>query len=1121
MDWGEFTQNWDGDGDVAWPLLAVAARADSELVYTGDGSGRVTTYTLGAAGAALDRVSSVRCAQSAVRRVQPLPRGRVFVQSDDAVQVATDGGRRQRRWATTPNDAFVGAGVDGDGRSAFVCTAAGAGTLLDLEAGAVVRRAGVEPAAGAVHYSGGAVVLGTGDGMLAVRDPRAALRVVQAATVGAGPVLDLAVHAQRVYVCAAQAVRVYDVRKLAQPARVVTCEGQPTRLWAGAADLWVACEEGFVETRTLASEGADAGAAFVEPALGEYAFISALAAAPSERVALVADTEGVLHVWADSEEPRLSTGRGPDVLDGLDLDSDFGGGPAFDDERVSLAYAGTPADLSAPLLSRMDAAALCDVGRPVNYVDAAVSGALKTLGGVGYAANPRAARRNQQPFGGPDWRRRWHGGAGGARDDRELTQGRPKFLSQQRRHGSRPAADRAEPAEPSSANSSAPPKHLQQMRIEYSRFGVEDFDFSLYNATAWSGLEGNVRNAYANALLQLLFFSGELRQLALAHCAGACADALCLSCQLGLLFRMLATAQGASCHASQLLQVLAQRPEAAALGLLEDAHGHVVGAYAVLARRLLRFVLEQATVECRRLQQPDARLVERVFGAAQQTTTLCPACRATSARESHVFAVDLDAPGSGSSGLAAALAGGSASVRRAESRGLSRQRAGFLDLVSRALARTDTQRAWCAQCKKFQLLTTDKRIMRAPEAYLALNFPPAAGEGEGSGSNPWQMTLPLSFALRVSAADTRALPDDDDAAHGEPRLELAAVVSSVRDTRRGPDHLVVHVRDPDDAARWLLLNDFLVQRVPVASVAAFHDWWRLPAIAVYARPDRHALQAAVAAVTRSHPYRISTRILTAPRSALDTQPPPVTSAARNASSSSARMRNAAVPLSKAEAESLERGTFRCALDAEFVVLEDAIMEVFSDGTRHMLRPPVHVLARLSAVRANPGDLHGVPFIDDYVAISRPVFDLATQYSGIHAGDLTVGLSPYRLSTMKEVYKKLRLLVDCNCVIIGHGLKHDFRVCNIVVPPALQRDTMLLFQSPSHIRPISLRFLYWYFSRKSIQTREHSSVEDAQATLKVFESYALCVAADRGLESVLDDIYSVGASMSWKLPDQKF
>ncbi|KAJ1734369.1 poly(A)-specific ribonuclease [Coemansia sp. Benny D160-2] len=713
------------------------------------------------------------------------------------------------------------------------------------------------------------------------------------------------------------------------------------------------------------------------------------------------------------------------------------------------------------------------------------------------------------------------------------------------------------------------PKQMQRMRIEYSRFGVEDFDFSLYNSTCWSGLEGNISNAYANPLLQMLFFMPEFRTLVMSHCATDCSDTKCLSCQMGLLFRMLETANGTSCQATHLLNTLVDRSEATALALLEDAHGKLAdgATYSIVTQRLLRFFLEQASNECASLSdtRQGQRFVEQAVGFSQETKTTCPACSHTLLRTSHAFSIDLDSP-QGSSGLANLLAGGSASVRRAEKM-RSGKKTDILELLQQSLVRCDTTRAWCSKCKKFQFLSTLKRMIQPPDGYIVVNFPkldppllpPKSVTGSGIVQTPlsalaggdhgssvsssgeqqmaasWQTSLPLGFTLdldrqsedqqvHVGALGCSAGLEDGEERSADATYQLAAVISTIRDTPRGAEHLLVHIRNPDkQQGGWLLFNDFLVQPVSEESVVGLNDWWRSPSVALYGSIDRQLLAETLANITRRHPYKISTRILTNPSSVLDR----LTAGSRRAYNSSLTgayvpNRNQAVPLTKDEAALVESGDLVCAFDAEFVVLEAAKTEVFSDGTQRVLQPEIHTLARLSIVRANGGPLHGVPFIDDYVETTRPIADLATKYSGIHAGDLTVGTSPYKLSTMKEAYKKLRLLVDSGCIIIGHGLKHDFRVCNIVVPASQQRDTMTLFQSPQHIRPIALRFLHWFFYMKNIQSGEHSSVEDAQSALKVYENYRRCAETGDddigGIEDILDQIYEAGSRLAWKTPD---
>lgn len=61
------------------------------------------------------------------------------------------------------------------------------------------------------------------------------------------------------------------------------------------------------------------------------------------------------------------------------------------------------------------------------------------------------------------------------------------------------------------------PNCYSKLGIKYSKFGVEDFNFSLFNATQFSGLENNLDNSYINSLIQLYKYTHKFEHVILKN----------------------------------------------------------------------------------------------------------------------------------------------------------------------------------------------------------------------------------------------------------------------------------------------------------------------------------------------------------------------------------------------------------------------------------------------------------------------------------------------------------------------------------------------------------------------------------------------------------------------------
>lgn len=132
-----------------------------------------------------------------------------------------------------------------------------------------------------------------------------------------------------------------------------------------------------------------------------------------------------------------------------------------------------------------------------------------------------------------------------------------------------------------------------------------------------------------------------------------------------------------------------------------------------------------------------------------------------------------------------------------------------------------------------------------------------------------------------------------------------------------------------------------------------------------------------------------------------------------------------------------------------------------------------VLARISIV-----NLFGHPVLDRYVAPPSRVTDYRTKYSGIRRRD--IANAPDFDTVQKEVSDIIR-----GRIVVGHAIHNDFAVLNLKHPPELTRDTADYYKYLFQGKTPSLKKLSESLLGVKIQKGEHDSVQDAQATMKLY------------------------------------
>eukprot|EP01135_Chromosphaera_perkinsii_P008462 Nk52_evm30s1360 gene=Nk52_evmTU30s1360 len=644
MDWYPLHSVIDSQTSIStpWSITSVVCDPFEELVWVGSQSGRVTSYLQGRQ---LERYTSFLAHTQEVRQLAIFDGGIATITQDN-MRVTSRQGLALSTIATE-HMYDLQCMVQPQKNSSMIIVGGNQDHMIAIDAarGKIVREYTTEQGVGIMKHDRYLCCGGISNGLVTLRDANTmkAQHILDAHT---GPICDMDVHGNMLATCGYGTryggmgellldpyVKIYDMRtmrvlELVQyPVGPFQCKFIPK--YSGK--LMIAAQSGILQVSDIGENGAVAG---VEPAVyhidtqGE--FLTSMDISSSSEVLFVGDTGSLLQEWTcvhdfgnvklnqysrdvifpepaepypnisprDNNTPLAivplpyTRGERPpssseiarhDLSSIYQTSSNESEAPSSAQEVVnivtplSLAYTYKAYDRN--LLSTWPTPKCRIIRHPPVPIDPDILKSVEMRGFVGYAPNHGLKLRNQFPYSQRALQRL-----------QEIS-GRPQKKSYNSGSGkgitSPPARKR------SGYTKSEVPKHYRQVEIKYSRIGLENFDFGLYNKTAFSGLETHIPNAYCNAALQVLYFFAPAKECILNH---ICDKEFCLLCELGFLFWMLAIADGKNCQASNFLRALRTVPQASALGLIlkddEVVNPKKVN-FSNIIQSFLRFVLQQ------------------------------------------------------------------------------------------------------------------------------------------------------------------------------------------------------------------------------------------------------------------------------------------------------------------------------------------------------------------------------------------------------------------------------------------------------------------------------------------------------------------------------------------------
>lgn len=645
---------------------------------------------------------------------------------------------------------------------------------------------------------------------------------------------------------------------------------------------------------------------------------------------------------------------------------------------------------------------------------------------------------------------------------------------------------------------STPPNCYTKLQIQYSRFGVEDFDFDYYNKTNfYCGLENHLDNSYVNPLLQLYRYSPIFYNEVTSHLFhewlpndnetilnSKNPQGTSMLSELGYLFDMMYKAQCKNVNISNFSECFNSMQDAAQLGLLNLDEGKTLRGSELryLIINFNKYLTSTVAKDERRQQLPnqgDNKIwgLDSTLGFYVISEAKSIGCGFYDQRNNIQFTIDLNVP--------------------PKQPGMIKHinRDNIITYLDKSLFQYKTIQ--CQQCSntKYHLLEVKHQVVKLPPL-LVINLNMSNQDFE-SVDRGWLVNEFFANKGGDNRNGNGVSISSRPSSTNPTKYELLGYVCEIShksDATVGEHNLVSFIKIQGE---WYLFNDFLVMPIPESEVFDLTKSWKKPTIVMYQETTttlfNYIQNLKRSDITDSIIYR------------------------DHFAGTIRKDYQKQYKLLTLE-ETIPQPGSLIAIDAEFVTLEPEVLEIKSTGQKTIIKPRKLSLARISVIRGDNTDgLEGVPFIDDYIVHTKEIDDYLTSFSGIEPGDLDPINSTKNLVTLQTAYRRLWLLLNMGCIFVGHGLYNDFRCIDLQVPRRQIKDTGEFYYLSEFKRKLSLKFLAYILLKEKVQTGNHDSIEDAHTALLLYKKY-LELKSQGEFESTLYNIYHEGQQLRFKVPD---